>query len=481
MGQHLAKLCLLTMPAMPALGGCSLIYNPSDLPNAVDAMPDAPPDIFPCLLELTDVTPSVIYEGMGTGGSRSALIVLHGKNLVNASTSVMVNPPMGTARVPMLTLDGAKLQTDILGELLAVPITLSVDATLPSTETVPLDITVAQDCPEGRVQKVLSGKLSLKGLDELVDGTAMIALDAGIHEYSQINVATSTIVPGTVSGPLILRSMSSVNIAKPIVVSAPAPSASASPGGPAGGQGGAGGTGLGGAGTPGAGPSAGQPSGGPGRFDSPDFGLSTLNNPNRSSGGAGGDGAVVGGKGGRGGGGGGSIEITAAGDLKIDIVAARGATGQGGSFGGASGGGGSGGVVLVRAGGTLTTGDLDVSGGGNGHPGRARYDAAGTVTGPLGPEHYRGPMFLDPPQLTREGMPALMVVGKPLSQFRYFFLNNTGDQVKGPFNGTIAGNGMARVTPPEQLYRGLNQVCVVVEGGSTTSDTRNCVDIAYLK
>ncbi|HWU91595.1 MAG TPA: hypothetical protein VN253_30215, partial [Kofleriaceae bacterium] len=387
MGHHLARLGLLTMPTTAMLGGCSLIYNPNNLPGAADAAPDVLVDGNPADLALEDVKPSVIVEGAGVGGSRPAVLVISGRNIVKQNTRVSITAGSGSARTPMLVIDQAQIEVDVDNQRLAVPITLPVDPMLNAGETIPLDVTVTQD---GAPQPgKLTGKLALKGLAELVDGKLPAGgFLAGLSEFSQIDVKTGTIASASMqAGPIILRSTSSVSIATAISVSA-----AGREGGPGGGRGGMGGgvAQNGGAGT---GPSAGTTSGAPGGFASTDVQLGTLGDPNRSSGGAGGDGGV--GTGGVGGGGGGSIEITAAGTLVVSNVSSTGAAGGAGALGGNAGGGGSGGVVLLRAGAAATSGTINVSGGGAGAAaGRVRVDAGQAITMPACSGCYRGPMLV---------------------------------------------------------------------------------------
>lgn len=464
---------------MPPLAGCSLLYDPDRLPAAADAMVP-PPDIFPCQMEVTDLAPVTIVEGMGDGGSRPAVLVISGKNLIAQNPSIMITPAAGSTRPLRITTDNAKIEIGAHGEQLSLPITLPVDPELMANEMIDLDVMVEQDCPDGRVSGMIVGKLKLRGLAELTSAAAPLV--GGVREYSQINVEMGTLVfaTPTPTSPIILRSTSSVKIANAISLNAGRGS-DVKPGGPAGGNGGTGGNGLGGVGTPGVGPSPGLSSGAPGGFSSSDPGLNTLNNPNRSSGGAGGDGAVVGGRGGDGGGGGGSMEITAGGDLQVEAISARGAAGQGGS-GGAAGGGGSGGVILLRAGGALIAGDLDVRSFGTGSRGLARYDAGGTVMmsqGELGTDHLQGPMFVALPFAFREAKPAFTVVGKPLSGFKYFF-SKQGGGVSSVSSALFDASGMARVTLSDPLEPGLNRLCLVTESGTPTSETSNCAYIAYL-
>src|SRR5436190_23408722 len=105
MGQHLAKLLLLST----TLGGCSKLYDPDRLAKATDA-PPPPLDIRPCEMTVTDVTPTTLFEGMGVGGSRPALIVISGRNLVNQNMSVMITVAAGSTKTPMINVDLTKLE-----------------------------------------------------------------------------------------------------------------------------------------------------------------------------------------------------------------------------------------------------------------------------------------------------------------------------------------------------------------------------------
>jgi len=479
MGRHLASLTLLTIP----LGGCSLLYDPDRLAAAADAAPP-PLDVRPCELMVSDISPLMLYEGTGVGGSRPAVVVITGENLVNSNTRVFIKEAGAADPTPLISIDNEKLEVGDHAQQLVAQVTVPVDTvTLKAGVTLPLDVTVTQDCAEGPVTQTLSAKMALKGLDELapVVTTATNLPVTGTQEYSQIDVGamvtlTSPTTPTVPTVPLVLRSRSSVKIVNAIKLDA-----SGRTGGPAGGTGGTGGSGLGGVGTPGTGPSPGQPSGGPGGFDNTDPGLNTLNNPNRSSGGAGGDGSTLG-TGGAGGGGGGSIEISAGGDLQVGAISAKGAAGTAGNGGAGAGGGGSGGVILLRAGGTLMAGDLDVKGGGTGVRGRARYDAGGTAMvtpGELGTDHLRGPMFSSLPMTVRTPKPAFMVLGKPLTSFKYFVFKPDGS-VSSLTQVLFGADGTAKVTLSEELKPGASQICLVTESGGATSQTSNCADIAYL-
>src|SRR4051812_13903863 len=97
-----------------AVGACSLIYNPSNItkPDAshdgpVDAKPgpqDAPEvitDANAAALAVTSVDPAQIVEGQGSGGSRMAVLVVHGTNIVTGAT-ISITPKNGSD-TPMVT------------------------------------------------------------------------------------------------------------------------------------------------------------------------------------------------------------------------------------------------------------------------------------------------------------------------------------------------------------------------------------------
>src|SRR5688500_16897858 len=92
-----------------ALAGCSLVYNPNNLPNpgdtgdagrpgdaseVVDAAADAPVivDATPSLLEILDIAPTELDEGQGEGGSLPGLFVIRGRNLVSSNLKIELTP-----------------------------------------------------------------------------------------------------------------------------------------------------------------------------------------------------------------------------------------------------------------------------------------------------------------------------------------------------------------------------------------------------
>src|SRR5712672_4576465 len=78
----------------PAVAGCSLIYNPNNLPDPrmIDA---AIVDVNPAMPMVLDFGPDSIDEGQGEGGSVPALLVVHGQNFVNSNLHLTLTPPQG--------------------------------------------------------------------------------------------------------------------------------------------------------------------------------------------------------------------------------------------------------------------------------------------------------------------------------------------------------------------------------------------------
>lgn len=469
--------------ALVATTGCSLIYNPNNV-SVVDAMPDAEIilDADPAMLTLTGVSPAQVIEGQGDG-SRPIVLVVQGMHMVQNATSVAITAHAGETATPVVTVDNAKLQVADNGNLLAVPISLAVDSDLGAGAFIRLDVSVTQQTAAGPVTRTLSGLdedapvLMLRGLGELTEATSTLA--AGTYEYSRVAIA-GTLTAQTGAAPLVVRATSSIAIGG--AVRADATGRTAGPGGGAGGAGGPGSLVGNAAGEPGGGAGGGAPSGGGGKYTGDDQ-LTSLGVRSRGSGGAGGNGGSLGAAGGAGGGGGGTVELTAGGDLSLGGGSAKGAAGLNGANGG---GGGGGGVVLLRSGGMLTVdGAIDVGpggagspSGGVGDPGRVRLDAP-TLAMPL--PGFRGPtLAANTPLIVRTPTPTLSVLGQPNTTFSYFVRDATGGDSRGPEIGLFPANGMAVITLGIELFRGSNELCLIVEGASTASDTSTCVQLAYL-
>lgn len=482
MWPHLSRALLAT-----SLGGCSLLYNPSNLPPQADAAPDAEllVDADPSMLEVTDLKPPVLVEGAGANGSRAAVLVIDGSHMVAEGAMVTLTPAAGAPKVPMVMVDNAKIVVEGNGKRLAVPVTLPVDTGLAAGEMIAMDVTVVQAAGGMMLTKKLAGKLQIRGLGEL-DTAGAVSL-TGVTEYSLVDIqagATLT-VPGGQTNPIIIRSTSSLTIAPSITINLNANGMTPGPAGGVGGTPGPGGVLNGSQGGEGGGPAKGLPSGGGGGFTGSEQ-LTSVDGAismgtNRSSGGAGGNGLSLGAAGGAGGAGGGSIALVADGNVSVGAINAKGDPGT--APGGANpGGGGSGGVVFVKAGGTLMLGAVDVAGGRNGAPGRARYDAGGMATVASASAMFRGPAFVDPPAIVKDERPMISVVGTPLKPFQFYWTNDTGLQLQGPYMQTFPASGTTMLAFPSTpgLFRGLNTLCLLAAGAEPTSNTKTCIDIAYL-
>jgi hypothetical protein len=505
MGQHMAKLILLALPATASLGACSLIYSPSNLPDLVDAPTDAPPEVVRENLKLERVSPTVLLEGQGANGGRPAILVIHGSDIAPDAT-VSLKAHEGEVNSPSYTIDNVKAVVSGDHTIIAVPITLNVDANIgeapPATgRMIRLDVTVTQPGAPAPVtlSEVEGGPaLTLQGLDEL-SGTPVLATDIE-HVYSRVSVTSVSAAPSSMA-PLIIRSTSSIEITGTGTLSLNAVGDTAGPGGFAGGRGGEGA--LGAAGKAGQGPGAGQPNGGGAGFSTAggmgaggsagglpvgDAALTTLAIPNRGSGGAGGAGGILSIEGGRGGGGGGSIELTAAGDLTVaGTIEAKGSGGT--TANGTTGGGGSGGVILLRAGGTLDVQSVDVSGGpggnnaGAGAAGRIRVDSpSGTLPTMSTPAvGYRGPMLVtSTPMTVNKPTPNVRVAGQASSTFKYTIEDGMG-RTLGPFENTIGATGELSFDLAMPLSRGFNRICTLVTGVTIRrEEAENCITLAYV-
>src|SRR4051812_13522120 len=88
-----------------ALGACSILYNPNNLPDPkADAAPDAPTVVDACQLGLEAAGPQVLFEGQGTGGSRPAILAISGRNIAQDATVALV-PMDAQGTAPMINID----------------------------------------------------------------------------------------------------------------------------------------------------------------------------------------------------------------------------------------------------------------------------------------------------------------------------------------------------------------------------------------
>ena len=494
MRQHLTNLMWAS-----CLAGCSLIYNPSNLPDRrADGGPDAPPidapidapisDANPLLLQLDVVKSPALLEGAGQGGSAPQVLVVYGMHILK-SAQLTVAPTTANTNV-MLQVTNVSIAED--GNSIAALVRAGYMDTVDETganesEPIPLTITVTQP---GADPKTIAW--SLRPLDELT-ATGVQPVPAADKLYSRVEIAGDIDFPAG-GGRAIIRAVGSIAITQ---------RASANASGQTGGAGGCNGGGGGADGLcHGGGKGAGGGGGGAG------FVVVGGDGANNTGGATSGDalikiydgvgpemnkGAGGGGGGGAGGGGGGTIELTAGGDITVGTVEANAAAGANGGLG-SGGGGGAGGVVVMRAGGMLTFPTaLSVAGGGgaggtlgsggNGSIGRWRVDAANTMGTPPAvdgdtPAPRRGPMIVRPGNLIAEiNKPTLMISGKSGDSIQLITLYPDGTS---DTKTTTMTSDLYPVVPPT-LAIGLNTVCVIVPGGNFANDeAKNCIDLAFI-
>ncbi|HSN25681.1 MAG TPA: hypothetical protein VLT45_05330 [Kofleriaceae bacterium] len=503
------------------VGGCSLIYNPSNITktdarvvdNNVDALIDVPipKDADPTMLTIDSVAPSTIYEGAGDGHSRNALVVVHGHHMTQAATAQI----MGAANVSVVSQ-----QVSADGDWMAILVHAAVDTTA-GTDAGTAALTVQVTEPGAPAPVMLAGMLSLKNLPQLtltnnqsIDVTMLAPL------YSQVTGTGTVTFTGDSDHQAVIRSVSSIALGT-LNLKGTAANGDSAGGAAVGGCGGGavgatggcsgfngGGAGGGGAGGGGGGGNAAGAGGGNGTGAGgagPAVGNAQVVNyvtdaagTNRAGGGGGGgggSGGIVGLKGGAGGGGGGIVELDAGGDIAATIDASGGNGGNasaglaGGDAGG--GGGGAGGVIVVRSqagtvavtatakGGTAGTGVNSGGGGGAGAAGKIRIDTAGTTIPATMPPTHRGPMFaMATSSVVTVGNPMLTVLGQSGDSVDPYDIDVMGNDHNEGAALTFA-NGTLAAMPT--LLAGYNKFCVTLEPGArhgSLADT--CIELAYL-
>jgi hypothetical protein len=497
--------------AASMLAGCSLLYNPNNLPSPPDPVipdgppvdarePDAPP-IDVTALKLGGALPAMLLEGQGDGGSRPAVVVVTGENIGPDATVTLV-APRGVTPAPMVQVDNAHAARAPNGHVLAVPVTLAVD-TGRATGTMALTVQVSQMTPTGPIAAMASNPVTVQYLPEL---TAAITDPAALAaKYSEVKLSGTVLsFPASASASRVaIVAVASIDLGgvhADAMGSVPGSGGGAGGpakvvgGGPSGGQpgnflvgnqgavvaGGGGGYRVAGGGGHDLGGNIAAPGGGP---IGDDFVSSYATN--RSSGGGGGGMSA-------GGGGGGTIEITAGGTLKIGPVSAGGAAGGGdGLLSGAAGGGTGGTVVLRSKAGSATLGAVTVSAGAAGHngaltpaagagsDGRVRYEAVSVTGAPAAPAR-RGAVFAhDNPVATSDPQPAISLISAAGSDaFKLFVVDGAGATTTSMT--VVFGSPTALVRPP--LSPGYNQVCVTTpQGGPTIEESKNCIEIGYAR
>lgn len=489
MGQHLGSLLLASTLA----GGCSLLYNPSNIDTPV---PDAPPPLDAYVPDLTklsleDVGPHVVYEGQGDGGSRKAVIAVTGSDFV--AGMVDVNLVASGGETVMFEIEPGSVKVSPFGaNVLAFVVRFPVDPAR-GEGTVKLDVVVTQ----GTVTQTLSDKLELHNLDELDASTPEITDAADLKaRYSLVDLAAGltfdpVAAPPAKPVPVIVRSVSSIVLGD-VIANAAGPAAG--PGGYAGGGDDGGGTGGGKAGTGGGGAGhvtmGAQGTGLGGGAGGAAIGSPLIVSYATNHGSAGGGGTAAGG------GGGGTIELTAGGSVEVGALAARGGAGQPNTtLLATGGGGGAGGVIVIRAGTQATlAATVDTSGaaggagnsgsGGAGRDGRVRIDAHAVTDTPamrIGTTVHRGAAFDPALPLTTNNDRHQIFVSATLGDVFDVFVFNAGGASVGTSSLDFSASNVAAINPT--LAEGYNRVCVVPPG--TTPDqhpeSTSCIEIVYLR
>jgi hypothetical protein len=508
-------------------GGCSLIYNPSNLgqpsdakgfhdSQAIDAPIDAPTlfDADPTMLVIDDVYPKAVFSGQGSGGSFPVTLAIHGHNII-PSFQLAITP---TTQAHVVGTP----QLSTSGDWIAVQLEVDVGSGAGSASMLAIAVSEKDDAAgDIKTATLTPDMLALQPVAALGSGSAVTIDAANLQQYySQINVATLTVTDTTsLQNPIFLRSYSSINIGSVALngvdassTTGGAPGVGAKCGG--GNQGANAGceTAIGG----GNGANSSNGGGGGGFANGGDLGVSntpggdghgssdlvniaadSLNaTPNLSGGGGGGYfNAILGtGSGGGGGGGGGTIIITAGGSILLGTVSANGGGGGKGTgvLGkGGGGGGGSGGVVIVRsAASTVTATSLSVNGGaagsgssdndgGAGSPGRIRIDTSGTVpSGTTVPPH-RGPTF-DPatPYYTNDINQTVTLHGQAGDTVTLYDLYQDGTVHQGEPMSMFVGSTLDLKL---SLLDGLNTICATLDHGVQQTELADtCFSIVYL-
>lgn len=487
------------LPALVTAAGCSILYDPDNLPPLTDAVEvdaaiDAPLDADPSRLVLTGVAPAELDEGVGAGGGRPALIVLEGSAIVGAA-AVAVELVGSDEPVPLVGFDATADGTRG-GLAVRVPVLTELAA----GQTATLRITITQG------ETVDTVDVTVRGLDELrLTAATMNSADLA-PRYSQIEVASSIRFTG--AAPVRLRATAGVVVDQRVDGDAqgatPGPhgcpgGAVDNPGGCMAGGGrqgangsvlglgtgsGGGGGGFAAQGTAGSGMMPGQPGDVSGNDMLVPIESVAGTVGNRGNGGGGGGGGTLQ-AGGPGGGGGGVILLEAGGDIAVGASGALRVRGGDGAGNGGSGGGGSGGALLVRAGGAITApgawlsapagqGGTGNNPGGAGSVGRIRVDAAAGDVPSMAttPPAVRGPAWSPSvPSITTASPLAVELRGQPGRTFEL----RLDDQPAGTATPGVAGTA----TPTVTLRPGRNQLCAVALAGQLLPESLACVDIFH--
>jgi hypothetical protein len=511
-------------------GGCSLIYNPSNLGQPVDAKQfldaesiDAPIDAAPVLdadptmLVIDDVFPKTIYAGQGSNGSFPVTLAIHGHNIVDGFQLTIT--PAGQVHVigtPVHSADrnwiAAQIEIDVGSAGSATPLTIAVSE--------------VDDSHGDMKTSTLTGVLQLDNPPSLV-GSGSAALNVNLSTllsttYQVIDATNLTFNDDSGSNaPIYLRAYSSITLGtineKGGTGTSGGAAGTAGQGGCVGGtadqngqctQGGGNGAssnttyGGGGGGFADMGIAGVQSimGGNPhGSADLVNLGIDQQHDGiNQSSGGGGGGlSAAIGGSAGTGGGGGGTVIVEAGGAITVTSIDVSGGAGGAGTAGfllgggGGGGGGGTGGVIIVRSASTVTgslaaNGGASGAGGGTGNTGgagsvgRIRVDTSGTPPSAAIPIH-RGPAFAaSTPTFTSDINQVVTLLGQANDTISLYDVDGSGNIHTGePTNEVFDNFGSA--SPKLSLLDGYNRICATLDNGIAGTDLADtCFEIVYL-
>jgi hypothetical protein len=450
---------------------------PADGGPADATPPDASIDAEPGSLQVTDLSPDEVDEGLGAAGAPIA-ILFTGLNIDDTTEVTSNDTRVEIVGPTLIAADGTALATAIR---VAVDDRLDADA----TDAIELRLTRDDDGTDGVA-------LTIRGLDELTLAAGDLAVTGTTFDarYSTIRVSGAASLRGNQAAAARLTATASIAIDAALdadgrtnagAAGGCVGGAAGQPGGCTTGGGGAGVTGVLGSGGGGGGHAedgvGGTGTGGDGGGDVGEPLLVPIGaSGTRGNGGGGGGGGTTG-AGGHGGAGGGVIVLDSLGTIAIDAaVRARGGAGGGAGGtctieGGGGGGGGSGGALLVRALGGLTAtgGSVDVAGGagedrggscndgGAGAAGRIRIDApAAALPGGLGgaDDAARGPVW-DPaaPVVTDDLTYTITLYGGANQDY--------GVYVGGGAIETVTTAPAGSIEVELTLVAGLNTICAV--------------------
>jgi hypothetical protein len=468
-----------------AMGMVACWPEPDDTDDG--PVPDAAPPFT-----VTGIAPGEIFEGVGSGGSRPALIEILGTGF-RGGVEVVGPGEVGSLEEPSVNQCVHGRDGDRVLALVTVP----AMPELAEGQRRRIALTVRQNGLSRTVE------LDIVGLDELVPEAPVERFDVATLRplYSFARLSHPIHFVGDM--PARIHATSDIEISAALDVDADkqTPGPHGCPGGDLGEPGGCG---IGG-GAPTAVDGATGGGGGfgdigePGRLGTVPGGapvgdpmLSRIaygpgEEGNRGSGGGGGPVAPEL-RGSAGGGGGGTIEIRAGGTITIEPGGEVRSRGGNGGDGRSTGGGGSGGAILVRGErGVLSKepwvsapgggpGGISLFPGGGGSFGRIRIDSQFLIDGMVSDgEAARGPVWHElSPQLAAGSDVALVIAGAPGGRHRLIVNDEPGDELIIGVDGTFSARPALRV--------GRNRVCVAAGADRAVerrSENETCLDVGY--